>query len=338
MQRTPPSAKETKMYGSESNIHEMKDQMENLADWVNPRKKRILDELDGETSTLQVSSVQKTSCCSENTLSNIKEAMDSFHEEMKIMMQTLTIMKSQQEEGFATFRRDISEIKNTIGKLQKSNEELDQSLDYLGKKCAEFEATNRELTNTVKIQENKINDLAQKNVYLDKCNKALEERVCLLEQRELDCNVELINVQAVEGMSTIQIAKAVAKELKLCPEKIIKAWRVGKIKDGKDSRPLIVSLQTREDRTEWLGCRKNVITNDLVFNNKNSTRIYINENVTQHIRHLFWETKSELKDIYKYIWIQNARILIRKSETDKKIHQIRRVSDIKTFLNNKDQE
>jgi hypothetical protein len=120
-------------------------------------------------------------------------------------------------------------------------------------------------------------------------------------------------------MSTIQIAKSVAEKLKINPEKIKKAWRVGKAKPGTDLRPLIISLQTREDRTEWLGCRKNVITNDAIFNNTNNTRIYINENVTQHTRRLFWETKTELKDIYKYIWIQNARVLIKKGKQKKNI-------------------
>jgi predicted RNase H-like nuclease (RuvC/YqgF family) len=193
MQLTPPSANETKMYGSESNIHEMKDQTEYIANWVNPRKKRMIDDTEsGSSSNSQVPAVQKTSCCSEKTISTIKEVMDSFREEMKIMMLTLADIKNQQEERFTSFQRDITEIKTTIDKLQKTNVELDQSVDYLGRKCSEFESTNREWASTIKTQENKINDLEQKNVYLDKCNKALEERVCSLEQMELglQCGID----------------------------------------------------------------------------------------------------------------------------------------------------
>ncbi|CAG5039775.1 unnamed protein product [Parnassius apollo] len=134
------------MYGSDTNVSKMKDKHVILSEWVNPRKKRVY-ESEGELSTGQISAVQKPACCTENMLSSLKETMDSLREEMKIMMHTLKEMKDQQETRFGNFEKDMSDIKITICQLQKTNEVVDDSLDYLGKKCSKLENAIEEANN-----------------------------------------------------------------------------------------------------------------------------------------------------------------------------------------------
>lgn len=144
----------------------------------------------------------------------------------------------------------------------------------------------------------------------------------MLEQKELDKNIELVNVQEDEEKeNTIEVVRNISKELNLDPNNIKKAWRVGARKDqdrdGKN-RPIIVMLRSREDRAAWIQGRKQRLTNQDIYKNDNKSPVYINENITRQVRQLFWQTKTKLKEKYKYIWIQNAKVLIKKDNTNKK--------------------
>ncbi|KAJ8704272.1 hypothetical protein PYW08_012996 [Mythimna loreyi] len=156
----------------------------------------------------------------------------------------------------------------------------------------------------------------------------------ILEQKELSRNIELVHVQKLDGENVTEIVKKIAEELKLNTEDIEKAWRVPtRGGDGKNPRPIIVTLRTKEARSKWLKTRKETkITNHNVYQNHDFSQIYINEHLTHQMRNLFWATKTNLKDIYKFIWIQNSKILIKKEGTDKKVHQIRFESDIQCYI------
>ncbi|KAL0848808.1 hypothetical protein ABMA28_013233 [Loxostege sticticalis] len=325
------------MYGSDSNIPAMKERQGSLSDWVNARqaKKRAVNDSDSDSSITQPASKSKTTCCAADSLS---ESVNSLRDDMRSVLDAIKNMQEQQDRRFSSFQKDMADVKITIRQLNKTNEEIEKSLDYLGKKYEELEDYNRECVEKLKKQENKMTDLFQRNIHLEKCNKVLEERVCILEQKELNLNIELVNVQYSQEENTIEVVKRISKELKLNPEGIEKAWRVGKAKENRDNRPIVVTLSTQEARMEWLKSRKNNVTNHAIFKNNNNSKIYINEHVTHHLRQLFWETKMKLKETYKYIWIQNARILVKKDDTDKKIHQIRFGSDIQNLLQKKPEE
>ncbi|XP_047992083.1 uncharacterized protein LOC125230873 [Leguminivora glycinivorella] len=69
-------------------------------------------------------------------------------------------------------------------------------------------------------------------------------------------------------------------------------------------RSLIVSLSTRTARDQWMTRRKMRITNADIYGEKgDSSPIYINEDLTQHMKKLLWRVKSELKpDPFRYVW------------------------------------
>lgn len=169
-------------------------------------------------------------------------------------------------------------------------------------------------------------DMIQKGIYLEKCNKSLEDRIGWLEQKELAFNVELINLHQIEGENTMEVIESIAQELKLNEKDIEKVWRVKG--EGLYPRPVVIRLRTKEARIKWLKSRKTRLTN------KDGTRIYINENLTRQMRQLFWSTKQQLREMYKFIWIQNGKILIKKNEEEKKIFTIRCESDLNKFISN----
>lgn len=47
------------------------------------------------------------------------------------------------------------------------------------------------------------------------------------------------------------------------------------------------------------------------------TKIYINEDLTKLTRALLWNTKKQLRGVYKYIWVAKGRVLVKKDDGDK---------------------
>lgn len=322
MQRTP---EKNQYYGSDSNVARLKDKCPIVEDWINTRQKKKREDVDSDSESCisHESRRQKTYCCSSDAVS---KNLATLSAQMEKMTQLLNTMKEEQNTRFY-------EIKNEISDIKKANEEIEKSVDYLGLKYKELEKDRIDSKEHYQKQENRVKDLFNRNVYLEKCNKALEERIIKLEQKETQLQIELQNVQMQEGENLIATVNKIAQELKLNINDIEKVRRIPGV-NTKVPRPIIISLRSREARLQWVKCKKITITNDTIFRNDNHTRIYINEHVTRYTRQLFWITKNKLKEMYKFIWIQNGNVLIKKNEIEKKIIQINFESDIKEILKN----
>ncbi|XP_060810175.1 uncharacterized protein LOC132904265 [Amyelois transitella] len=327
MMRTP--TKEDTYYGSDTNISQMKKQI-NLEDWVNLRqakKKRNIEESDSESNMSQTSSKNTV----RKNYAAVLETMAGFREDFKIVHKLLAEMKEDQDNRSKKMQKDITEIKSEVCELRKVNKEIENTVDYLGKKFGQFESFKEEATENIKKIENRIKDLKQKDVYHEKYEKALEERIGMLEQKELERNIEIINVKKVDGEEVHKVVERIATLLNLNADDIERAWRVRVISE-KGPAPIIVKLRSVDAKKAWLQRRMKPLYNSNIFTNSDTTRIYINENVTRHTRKLFWATKDRLKESFKYIWIQNGRVLIKKDENAKKIFHIRSENDIDSYV------
>lgn len=314
--------------GSDSNT----DSAKNIS-WISSRqhkKKRDQQDSDSEGPITHNPRRYKSTCCP--SLEVLNETLNAFREEQKTMHNLLSVMKEEQEENYVRIKSDISEIKSEIIEIKIKNIENEKIIETVESKCSELFKKQQDFIEKTKKQENVLKDLIQKQVYLDKCNKSLEERIRLLEQKEFNLDIELANVEMKEGENVIEIVKNIAEELKVNKEDITKTWRIkGKSLDGKP-KPIIVSLRTREARMSWLKSKKVVLTNHSIYKNNNDQRIYVNERITRQIRQLFWSAKLQLRNEFKFIWIQNGKILLRKNESEKKVEVVSCEGDINQLL------
>lgn len=325
MQRTP----ETTL--SETNVATTKDKAMGMDKWINVRQKKKRgnkgDSDSSDSSQTQETRRQKTSCCDSY---ETNKHLAALSKQMENMNKLLYALKEEQNDRFAKVNSDMSEIKSQIADIQKENKETEKEIDFLGRKYAELDKSKKELTAESKSQGSKVKDLIQKNIYLEKYNKALEERIMRLERKELEMQIEINNVQREENEDLMATIKSIASKLKIRTDSIESAWRMPG--DNKTARPIVVSLRSREARNEWLKNKKASVTNDDIFTNGNNSRIYINEHITRQTRQLFWSVKNRLKEYFKFIWIQNGKILVKKNENEKKIHQITFESDIENII------
>lgn len=321
MQRTP--TKEPK-YLSDPSLASTKD-----GEWVAARqgKKRWEDnESDSDSARISHESRRFKSCCSTSVLN---ETLTAFREEMKAMHTLLTTMKQQQEEKYASIEIDITEIKKEVVDIRKKNHDTEIAIKDLEDKQKELDQAHLKLFDSNRKSENRVKDLIQRGIYLEKYNRSLEDRLGWLEQKELKLNVELINVRKQEGENIKEVVEKIAKELNLRVDGIEKVWRV---RGEGVSTPIILKMCNKEARTQWFKSRKQQLTNHSIYNNNDGTRIYINENLTRQMRQLFWTVKQKLRDDFKFIWIQDGKILIKKSEVEKKVYNICCESDINKYI------
>ena len=329
-QRTPASAEVEEAQSSDKSASDARGKQAPASKWVGTRqgKKKRSGESDSDSSITQEPRRHKTACCSP---SNMHATLKAVQNEVKAMNSLLNSIKEEQDSRMLLLQKDVSVIKSELGELKKTNIEFEKTLQFLSAKHDEMETFKKETMENNKVMENRYKDLIQRNIHLDKFNKALEERIGYLEQKELNKNIEIMNLKMLEGEKTVDVVKKCADVLKLNKNEIENAWRVGSEK--KEARPIVVTLRSKTARAEWLKSRKSLITNHMIHNNNDSSRIFINEHITRQNRQLFWATKTKLKETHKYIWIQDAKILIKKNDTEKKIHHIRNEGDIETYIN-----
>lgn len=221
---------------------------------------------------------------------------------------------------------DVNKKLEILYKMEKQQQELVASVEFYAEKYQELFEFKMEAEKRFKL-------LDQRNVYLDKCNKALEERVQDLEQREKEKNIEIVGLEKHENENFNELVQTICGKIGVNPQLIQEVKRVGAAKsENPRPRPVIVTMQNKKARDEWLAKRKMKITNDDIQKDGVQERIYINEDLIFSKRQLLWETKQKLRPAYKYIWVQNSKILIKRDDTVKKIHCIRNEGDILDIL------
>lgn len=200
-----------------------------------------------------------------------------------------------------------------------------------------YSAQIKQLFEFKQTSEKKIQALENRNQNLQKVNQALEERIVSLEQKEMETKIEIIGLEQKENENLIDIVANISNELQLNPKDIEEARRVGKQKEGsKRARPVVVTVRSRAVKEQWIEKKKKVrISNDDLLKNGNKQMIYINECLTKHLRDLFWKAKTELGKNFKYIWVQNSRILIKREEKAR-IHNISKEADINALIGDKE--
>lgn len=200
-----------------------------------------------------------------------------------------------------------------IYNLQKQISDMKDVVDFYSEKYQEMVAYKD-------ISEKKIKALENKNIHLQTCNDALEERILYLESKETEKNIEVVGMEEHKNENTRELVVQLAEQLKINPSTVETVKRVGREKPDLRPRTIVLTLCTKNARDDWITKRKNVITNSAVFKNKNEQRIYINESLPRALRELFWNAKAALKNKYKFIWVQTGRILVKKSEKEKTIN------------------
>lgn len=231
--------------------------------------------------------------------------------------------------------KDIQKKVSALPSLIKQLDSITQSMSVLSDKYDTLlEEQEHSKTKIIKL-ENTVTTINNKCVYLEKCNVALEQKIHEFEQSTRKHNIEIVGIEEMPGENIKDIVTRIGNTLGVHCDEIDWSRRNKVNKQNNKPSPIVIGFKTSGTniRDTWLVQRKKLVgvTSNTITGGKNMDKIYINEDLTKTQRALLWNTKKQLHGIYKYIWVTNGKILVKKVEGDKSVW-IRSESDISDLL------
>lgn len=188
--------------------------------------------------------------------------------------------------------------------------ELKKSVDFCCDKIHDFEAKLNKISDQIKLIE----------PLQAECN-LLKAKVENLEQRSRINNVEIIGVPEKANENLVDIVSNIGKKVN-CPvaeHEIDAVHRVTPFNFDKNKpKHIILRFVSRLKKEKFLLNAKtlgNLTTSSIGFSNNNN-KIYVNDHLSPNNKLLLKSTKDKAREKnYKYTWVKNCKIFVRKNET-----------------------
>lgn len=211
----------------------------------------------------------------------------------------------------------------------------------------------QDLQNSVQYISNQYDDLIKSTtkIIIDHKNMQVEceqlrttvsvmsQRVDQLEQYLRNNNLEIQGVPEHKNENVVSIVNKIADvvSLELQDTDILNCTRVAhKNKDSKTPRAIVVQLRSIRCRDEFYSAvsrynrthPKSKLGSSLLNLSGPSVPIYVSEHLSPANKSLHAATRARAKELaYKFVWVRNGRIFMRKNETSPFIH----VKNLKTL-------
>lgn len=256
-----------------------------------------------------------SSGCEENpksspTLNIHSSLMESIRNEIH-----LAVSEAVEKTVNSYFSKEFQSIKNELSSLK----ELKVSLEFLS---GEYDRVQLEL----KACEVKITSLTKENVKLSDTVRDISSRLSLMEQHSRENNLEINGIPENKSENLVSIMKQLSNTLSipLNENDIIMSTRVRKL-DPNNKKPRAIIVKLLNTRT-----RDNVLAAVSKFNKANPTEklhtghlgyggakspVFLSEHLSPHLKTLHAQTRQKARETgYKYVWVRNGRVFIRKDE------------------------
>lgn len=226
------------------------------------------------------------------------------------------------------FSKEFQSIRNELGTLK----DLKISMEFLS---GEYDRVQSEL----KTCEAKITSLTKENVKLSDTVRDISSRLSLMEQHSRENNLEINGIPENNSENLVSIMKQLTNTLSvsLSENDIVMCTRVRKLDpNNKKPRAIIVKLPSTR-------ARDNMLAAVAKFNKSNPTEklhtghlgyggakapVFLSEHLSPHLKILHAQSRQKAREKgYKYVWIRNGRIFIRKDENS----PAQQVKDIGSF-------
>lgn len=217
---------------------------------------------------------------------------------------------------------DLMEVLNDIKKEQKTTKtEFNASHEALHEELKESTAALQNALAKIEEYSRKVDNLQAENTNLKKKVCELEDRIDDMEQYSRRNCLEMQGIPEEDGENVLNIVKDVGRALsmEITDSMIDTCHRLGQKKEGKGPRGIIVKFVRRLDREVLLKKRRDkkrdFSTRHLNLATPTDNPVFLNESLSPTRRRLLWQARVAKQDRgYKYIWLRNGNILLRKEE------------------------
>ena len=242
-----------------------------------------------------------------------------------------TMVKKMIDQATLPLFEEIELLKSELDELRKSQEFVSSSHDSLN--CDFKKLLNND--NTYKKEIEILNKNAS-NLNM----RSLEDSLKMddLEQynRRLNLQFEGVPQKKDENVKKIVLDLVKKLDVDISESQISIAHRLP-IKHVQNvakpsAHPSIIARFTNADIRNEIYSKRRKVRDFSSFPIPEMTSLFINENLTQSKKKLFWLTKQKAKELnFKFIWTNNGRIFVRKNEESLK-KQVRIESDLDKLL------
>lgn len=207
-----------------------------------------------------------------------------------------------------TIQMDLSQVRMDIAEMKNS---IDSKLDQLEGRMSTIES--------------RVSALEECKTELDDVKKAINDIVTdsrKNEQWARRSNIQINGVPETKGENLFTVLKSLAEAsgfLLNTNTDIDFVTRVAVRNDADNSKPkpIIVKMQARYKKDDFMACLrklKNLKAVDLGYTGS-PNRIYINDHLSSHNKYLLKEAKQRAaKKGYKFCWVRNCTVMVRRNE------------------------
>lgn len=258
---------------------------------------------------------------------NLNRAMETFQNEIKKTLAT----------ELQNIQAVIHEVKGELAEVKSSNNELKTSITTLSSKQLEITAQITTISFQVSKYGERLTTLennGEKSVEiisqvqdLSSTVQSLREQIAVRDQRDRLKNLEISGVPQTKGENLLNILNSLCVKIgmSLSPYDLDDIHRVRRFvtvesKETTQVPNIIIHFGNKRKRNDFLAAcksRRNINTVDLGLDGP-ARQVFINEHLTPQNKRLLKQVRDIGKDLdYKYIWVKDGKIFLRKGDTSR---------------------
>lgn len=193
------------------------------------------------------------------------------------------------------------------------------AVNFMSSQFDDFSLKLKQLISTVNDLKNENKRIVEENAFLKKEMVAVSGRLNKLEQKSLECLMEIVGVPEIDNENCMNTIKKIVTKVG-SDVTIKKVFRLPS-KFNDKPRKLSVCFNSLNEKNNFMEIAKK---QKLAVKDVDSTwigsTIYFNDQMTYTFRNLFFKTKTAAKQVgYKYVWFKNNTIFCKKNENSKLI-------------------
>lgn len=214
--------------------------------------------------------------------------------------------------------RPVADMNPELDLIRQEIREMKGSVDFCSNKISDFEGMLHGMSNLIKITEG----LKSENAQLRERISSMNQRLNAVEQHSRSNSVEIQDIPEKSGENLLQIIDTIGTSLghSIARSDIDYVTRVPTKLPSKPKH-IVVRFVSKLNRDAFLAkaktkCQEN--ENRGLEIEGLSNKFYINEHLTTMNKILHKATREAAKQHrYKFVWIKNGNILVRKSDTSR---------------------
>ena len=237
---------------------------------------------------------------------NLKRMVELLIDENKKLKQQITDENRELKEQIAESIKSTKFFSEMFEDYKKSNDEILKKLDEVTNQNKELIQKNQKLEKEIKNQ-------------MEERNKMEERFYSILIPIEMEkrCkNLELHGIDEKEDENCTALVKDVLEKITPKPLEVIESFRTGYkfTRSGeRKQRPILIKFASKENSLTAYANRSNLKKIE-------HQTLYLNQNLPPYLRILRGKANTLKKEkSYKFLWIKDGTILLRKNEESKVI-------------------